>query len=328
MLAEAAIVNPPRRDATPRHHAVLLRESLELLAPPRGGTAIDCTVGMGGHTRALLEAVGPSGRVIGLDRDAESLALATEDLVEFGDGFLPVHADYRDLARLRTEHNLGPVMALIADFGFSSYQMDSPERGFSFSTDGPLDMRLDRSQGPTAAQLLATWDEAEITRVLQKYGEERAARRIARAVSRERQRHPITSTRHLAQVVEAAIPAARRFRIHPATRTFQALRIAVNRELDGLEEFVEQACGILAPRGRAAFIAFHSLEDRVVKRTLARLTPHCVCPPALPRCVCGRKGMVERVARKAVRPSSEEIAANPRCRSARLRVVRRLEESE
>jgi 16S rRNA (cytosine1402-N4)-methyltransferase len=328
MLAEATIVNPPGRDATTRHHSVLRRESLELLAPPRGGTAIDCTVGMGGHTRALLDAVGPSGRVIGLDRDAESLALASEELKEFGDGFLPLHADFRDLSRIHTELSLGPVQALLADFGFSSYQMDSAVRGFSFSSDGPLDMRLDRSQGPTAAQLLATWDEAELVGVLREYGEERAARRIAKAVAREQQRHPITTTRQLALVVEAAIPAARRFRIHPATRTFQALRIAVNRELDGLEEFVEQACGILAPRGRAAFIAFHSLEDRAVKRTLARLTPHCVCPPALPRCVCGRKGMVERVTRKAVRPSPEEIAANPRSRSARLRVVRRLEEGE
>ena len=328
MLAEAAIVNPHRRDSTPRHHAVLLSESLELLAPPRGGTVIDCTVGMGGHARALLEAVGPSGRVIGLDRDAESLGVAAESLKEFGDGFVPLHADYRDLARILGEGSFGPVQALLADFGFSSFQMDSPERGFSFSSDGPLDMRLDRSRGPTAAQLLAAWDEAEIARVLKSYGEERAARRIARAVVRERQRKPITTTLQLARLVEAATPEARRFRIHPATRTFQALRIAVNRELEGLEEFVEQACRVLAPGGRAAFISFHSLEDRAVKQTLARLTPHCVCPPALPRCVCGRKGIVERVTRKAVRPSPEEIAANPRSRSARLRVVRRLEEGE
>ena len=328
MLAEAAIVNPARRDSTPRHQAVLLRESLELLAPPRGGTVIDCTVGMGGHTRALLEAVGPSGRVLGLDRDSESLALAAESLKEFGDSFLPFHADYRDLARIIAEESIGPVHALLADFGFSSFQMDTPERGFSFSSEGPLDMRLDRSGGRTAAQLLAAWDEAELTRVLRDYGEERAARRIAKAVLREQQKTAIVTTLHLARVVEAAIPAARRFRIHPATRTFQALRIAVNRELEGLEEFVEQACGALSPRGRAAFISFHSLEDRAVKHRLAKLTPHCVCPPSLPRCVCGRKGMVERITRKAVRPSPEEIAANARSRSARLRAVRRLEEGE
>jgi 16S rRNA (cytosine1402-N4)-methyltransferase len=328
MLAEAAIVNPPRRDSTPRHQAVLLRESLQLLAPPRGGTVIDCTVGMAGHTRALLEAVGPSGRVVGLDRDAESLALSAESLREFGDCFLPLHADYRDLSRILTQRDLGPVHALIADFGFSSFQMDSPERGFSFSTEGPLDMRLDRSKGPTAAELLASWDEADLARVLKVYGEERSARRIARAVTREQQKNPITTTLHLTRVVQAAVPEARRFRIHPATRTYLALRIAVNRELEGLGEFVEQACRVLGPGGRAAFISFHSLEDRAVKHALANLTPHCICPPALPRCVCGRKGIVERITRKAIRPSPEEIAVNPRSRSARLRVVRRLEEGE
>ena len=328
MLAEAALVNPPRRDSTPRHHAVLLRETLELLLPPRGGTAIDCTVGMGGHTRALLEAVGPSGRVVGLDRDSESLALATESLKEFGDCFLPLHADYRDLPRIIAEGRIGQVHALLADFGFSSFQMDTPERGFSFSSDGPLDMRLDRSTGRTAAQLLSAWDETQLTRVLRDYGEERAARRIAKALAREQQKKPIVTTLHLARVVEAAIPAARRFRIHPATRTFQALRIAVHRELEGVEEFVEQACRILGPRGQAAFISFHSLEDRAVKHSIAKLTPHCVCPPSLPRCVCGGKGIVERITRKAVRPSPEEIVANPRSRSARLRAVRRLEEHE
>jgi 16S rRNA (cytosine1402-N4)-methyltransferase len=328
MPAEAAIVNPPRRDSTPRHRSVLLRETLEMLAPPRGGTVIDCTVGMAGHTRAFLEAVGPSGRVVGLDRDSESLALSAESLAEFGDCFLPLHADFRDLPRILTHESLGPVHTLLADFGFSSFQMDSPERGFSFSAEGPLDMRLDRTKGPTAADLLAAWDETELTRVLKAYGEERAARRIARAISRERQKHPITTTLQLARVVQAAVPEARRFRIHPATRTFQALRIAVNRELEGLEEFVALACRLLAPGGRAGFISFHSLEDRAVKHTLAKLTPHCVCPPALPRCVCGRKGIVERITRKAIRPSHEEIAANPRSRSARLRVIRRLEDGE
>jgi 16S rRNA (cytosine1402-N4)-methyltransferase len=189
-------------------------------------------------------------------------------------------------------------------------------------------MRLDRSHGPTAAGLLATWDEAELARVLKDYGEERSARRIARAVMREQKKTPITTTTRLARVVEAAIPAARRYRIHPATRTFQALRISVNRELEGLAEFVEHACRILVPGGRAGFISFHSLEDRAVKHTLARLTPHCVCPPTLPVCICGRKGLVERITRKAVRPSPEELVANPRSRSARLRVVRRLEEGE
>jgi len=326
MIVEAAIVTPPRRDTSTRHQSVLLRECLDLLAPPRAGTVIDCTVGMGGHARALLEAVGPSGRVVGLDRDGESLALAAENLRDFGDRFLPVHADFRDLSRIAAERELSPVVGILADFGFSSFQMDSPERGFSFSADGPLDMRLDRSQGPTAAVLLASLDEAQLTRILRLYGEEPAARSIARAVAREQRKSPIASTLDLARIVEAAVPAARRHRIHPATRTFQALRIAVNRELEGLEGFVEQACRVLAPGGRAAFISFHSLEDRTVKQTLARLVPHCICPLGLPRCVCGRKGIVERITRKAIRPAPGEIFVNPRSRSARLRAVRRLEE--
>ena len=326
MLAEAAIVSPSRRDDPFLHRPVLLQECLQLLAPARGGTVVDCTVGMGGHARALLEAVGPSGRVVGLDRDAESLAMATENLREFGDCFLPIQADFRDLTRVLAERGVGPVQALLADFGFSSFQLDSPERGFSFSQEGPLDMRLDRSQGPTAADLLARMDEEELATILREYGEERAARRIARAVTAEQRKSPIDTTLRLARVVEAAVPGGWRSRIHPATRTFQALRIAVNRELEGLGEFVELACRTLAPHGRAAFIAFHSLEDRTVKQTIARLTPHCVCPPELPRCVCGRKGIVERVTRKAVRPSAAEVLENPRCRSARLRVVRRLEE--
>jgi len=327
MLAEATIVSPSRRQlGPPRHRPVLLRECLDLLGLPCGGTAIDCTVGLGGHTRAMLEAVGPTGLVVGLDRDAESLARARNNLREFGDRFLPVHADYRDLLQVLEEKGVGPIRGLLADLGVSSFQMDTPERGFSFSTDGPLDMRLDRSAGPTASDLLSTLDEEEVERLIRRYGEEPAARRIARALARERRKSPISTTLRLASIVESAVGARRGARIHPATRTFQALRIAVNRELEGLEKFVEQACRVLVPGSRAAFIAFHSLEDRAVKKTLENLTPHCVCPPALPYCVCGRKGIVERVNRKAVRPGSEEMLANPRSRSARLRVALRLEE--
>jgi len=302
MLAEATIVSPSRRQlGPPRHRPVLLRECLDLLGLPCGGTAIDCTVGLGGHTRAMLEAVGPTGLVVGLDRDAESLARARNNLREFGDRFLPVHADYRDLLQVLEEKGVGPIRGLLA-------------------------MRLDRSAGPTASDLLSTLDEEEVERLIRRYGEEPAARRIARALARERRKSPISTTLRLASIVESAVGARRNARIHPATRTFQALRIAVNRELEGLEKFVEQACRVLVPGSRAAFIAFHSLEDRAVKKTLENLTPHCVCPPALPYCVCGRKGIVERVNRKAVRPGSEEMLANPRSRSARLRVALRLEE--
>jgi 16S rRNA (cytosine1402-N4)-methyltransferase len=325
MRAEAStvIAEPPREDA-PRHRPVLLEETLDLLAPELGATVVDCTVGMGGHARALLEAVGESGRVVGLDRDRESLARASEELEDFGGRFLPVHADYRDLRGVLEERGIHRVGAILADLGFSSFQMEIPERGFSFTADGPLDMRMDRSQGPTAADLLEEMDEPTLARILREYGEERAARRIARAVTQERARGPLRSTLQLAHVVEKAAGGRRASRIHPATRTFQALRIAVNRELEGLGEFVEEACRLLVPGGRVAFISFHSLEDRIVKQALLSQVPHCLCPPGLPRCVCGRPGIVERTTRKAVRPGAEEVQSNPRSRSARLRVVRRL----
>ncbi|HEV8376432.1 MAG TPA: 16S rRNA (cytosine(1402)-N(4))-methyltransferase RsmH [Candidatus Polarisedimenticolia bacterium] len=326
MFVEAVTVSHSRRVSDPpRHLPVLLDESLELLDLPEGGTAVDCTVGLGGHTRAMLEAVGPSGRVIGLDRDAESLSRARQELREYGPRFLPIHADYRELPGILSGLKVERVQGLLADFGFSSFQLETPERGFSFLADGPLDMRLDRSKGPTAAGLLASLEEAELCEILREFGEEPAARRIAKALCREQRKSPITSTLRLAEIVESAKGGRRGSRIHPATRTFQALRIAVNRELEGLEAFVEAACGLVSLGARAAFIAFHSLEDRMVKQTIARLVPHCVCPPALPVCVCGRLGMVEKVTRKAVRPRSQEIDLNPRARSARLRVVRRLE---
>ncbi|HEU5181755.1 MAG TPA: 16S rRNA (cytosine(1402)-N(4))-methyltransferase RsmH [Candidatus Polarisedimenticolia bacterium] len=325
MLSEAAAMTNSIEPPDIPHRPVLLRESLDLLSVPRGGMAIDCTVGGGGHARALLEAVGPSGRVVGLDRDAESLARAAGALRDFEDRFLPIHADYRDLSRIAAERGLGRVDAILADFGFSSLQMDDPGRGFSFSADGPLDMRLDRSQGETAADLLATVDETELTRLLRQYGEEPRAPRLARAILRARSAEPIRTTRQLANIVEKTSPRTSG-RIHPATRVFQALRIAVNDELEGLERFIEEACRLLIPGGRAAFIAFHSLEDRKVKQTLVRLVPHCVCPPSLPRCVCGTPGIVDLVNRKAVRPSDAELRANPRARSARLRAARRREE--
>jgi 16S rRNA (cytosine1402-N4)-methyltransferase len=272
----------------------------------------------------LLEAAGPDGRVLGIDRDAESLAIAAAGLARFGKRFEPIHADYRDLPRILAGRGIEAVDGLIADFGFSSFQMDSASRGFSFSLDGPLDMRMDRSGGATAADLLAGLDESELGHLLREFGEERAARRIARAIVRERSGEPLRTTRQLARLIERVAPAPGPDRIHPATRTFQALRIAVNRELDGLADFVSAACGLLAPGARAAFISFHSLEDRAVKQSIASLTPHCVCPPGLPLCRCGRPGIVERVTRKAIRPSAEEIRENPRSRSARLRVARRL----
>ncbi len=323
-LGASHVTTTPRPDPTTAHRPVLLTEVRTLLAPRRGGLVIDCTVGMGGHAEALLEVVGPSGRVLGLDRDAESLREAARRLTVFGDCFVPVHADFRDLANVLLENGTGDVDGLLADLGISSFQIDAPERGFSFTADGPLDMRMDRSRGETAASLIEKLPEKELARILREYGEEPAARRVARLLARERVKHPIRSTLQLAELVERAARGRRGARIHPATRTFQALRIAVNRELEGLDRFVEQACGSLAPGARAAFITFHSLEDRIVKRAILSLTRRCVCPPLLPRCVCGTPGIVERITRKAVRPGEAEIRANPRSRSARLRVVQRL----
>jgi len=311
----------------PFHRPVLVHETLELLAPRRGATLVDCTVGTGGHAEVLLDAVGPSGRVVGLDRDLESLRRAAERLRPFGDCFQAVHADFRDLPRVLTDRGIPGIDGLLADLGFSSFQMGSAERGFSFSLDGPLDMRMDRSRGRTAADLVATLPEAELARIVRDYGEERAARRIARALVRERERRPIRMTSHLTQILDRCTAGRRGMRIHPATRTFQALRIAVNGELEGLDRFVSDACGLLVPGGRAALITFHSLEDRVVKRTILALTRRCTCPPNLPHCVCGRPGIVERITRRAVRPQAEEVRENPRSRSARLRVARRLPEA-
>lgn len=324
MIAEVASVMSEPPPAGISHLPVLLEETVSLLAPRSGATVVDCTVGLGGHARALLAAVGGRGRVLGLDRDAESLQIAARNLEEFGGRFVPVHADYRDLRRVLAEEEVDSVDALLADLGFSSFQIDSSDRGFSFRVDAPLDMRMDRSSGKTAADLLAELGEDEIATLLRTFGEERSARRIARALVEERRRRSIRTTLDLARLVERALRARGGARIHPATRTFQALRIAVNRELEGLDAFVREACSILSSGGRAAFISFHSLEDRIVKQTLRSLAPRCVCPPAFPRCTCGRPGIVEPVTRRAVRPGTEEIRANPRSRSARLRVVRRL----
>lgn len=318
----------PARTDTVWHRPVLVREALELLAPARGATVVDCTLGLGGHSEALLEAVGPAGRVLGLDRDADALQRASDRLKDFGDCFEAVHADYRDLGRILDERSISTVDSILADLGLSSFQLESRERGFSFTLDGPLDMRMDRSQGETAADLLARISERELARVLREFGEERAAQRIARALVREREREPLRRTGQVSRLVEKCLGRKRPSDIHPATRTFQALRIAVNRELEGLDQFIELACRRLGPGGRAAFISFHSLEDRIVKQTLNELSPHCVCPPALPQCVCGKPGIIARLNRRVVRPGPEETRDNPRSRSARMRAAVRLWKGE
>ncbi len=308
------------------HRSVLLDETLALLRPVAGGLYVDATLGAGGHAEAILEASAPDGRVVGIDRDPSALSRAAARLGRFGSRFTAVHGNHGDLAALLRERGVFAADGIVADLGVSSLQLDDPARGFSFRADGPLDMRMDPSSGgPTAADLVAGSSEDELRRILWTYGEERLARAIARAIVRARAVAPVATTAALASLVErVAGPAARRFRIHPATRTFQALRVAVNGEILGLPAFVRDAVSLLRRGGRLCVIAFHSLEDRAVKQTLRSLAERCICPPGLPVCGCGRENLVRVLTPKPVTPSPEETGSNPRARSAKLRAAERL----
>jgi 16S rRNA (cytosine1402-N4)-methyltransferase len=307
------------------HRPVLLRETIELLAAARGGLFVDCTVGLGGHSEAILQA-SPEAQVLGIDRDDEALAFARERLQRYGPRFRSVHADFRELTRVLATAKIRKARGILADLGASSLQLDSPARGFSFRHDAPLDMRMDVSSGEeTAAELLGRLSEVEIARLIFEYGEERHSRRIARRIVERRERgEAVSTTRDLAELVERAVGPGKQRRIHPATRTFQALRIAVNRELEGLEGFVSEAVDLLEPEGRLAVISFHSLEDRIIKRTFSKVSGRCQCPPRLPRCECGARRVVEILTRRPVTPTASEVAENPRARSARLRACRKL----
>ena len=307
------------------HRPVLLRETLDALRCRPGGFWVDGTVGAGGHAEAILRATAPDGRLLGCDRDLDALAAAGRRLAPFGERAVLRHADYRRLPGLLDEIGHSKVTGILLDLGISSLQIDDPERGFSFREDGPLDMRMDRSQPATAAGLVNSLPVDRLAAILKQYGEEPAARRIASAIARARNRAPIRTTRALAGIVSGAVPERGAGRFHPATRVFQALRIAVNAELEGLDRLLEEAARRLLPGGRIAVIAFHSLEDRIVKNTLRGLTRRCVCPRGLPVCACGRPGLLRPVTSKPVRPSAAEMDDNPRSRSARLRAAERLE---
>jgi len=302
------------------HRPVLLRETIELLAAERGGLFIDCTLGLGGHAEAILEASATS-RVIGIDRDAQAIGFAEERLSRFGERFQAVHADFRDIAGVVAKARAENISGVLADLGASSLQLDSPARGFSFRHDAPLDMRMNSgSDEETVAEMLARLPQEEIARLIFEYGEERKSRRIAALIVARRERgEPVATTKQLAEVVIRAVGRRPSERIHPATRTFQALRIAVNRELEGLDTFVEGAIDLLQPDGRFVAISFHSLEDRIVKRMLRLLSGRCQCPPRVPRCSCGTRRAVEILTRRPVVPSEAETAENPRARSAKLR---------
>ena len=300
---------------------VLRDEVVRLLEPRAGGRYLDGTVGAGGHGRAILAASEPDGRLLGLDADEQILAIARERLASFGERVELVHANFRDLAEVARARDFAPLDGVLLDLGVSSLQLDTVERGFSFNADAPLDMRLDRSRGPTAADLVADMDERALADVVFRYGEEQRSRAVARAVVAARRREPIRTTRQLAAIVERVVP---RGRIHGATRTFQALRIAVNDELGSLQVALRQAHHVLSDGGRLAVISFHSLEDRMVKQYFAAQASPCICPPRTPVCVCGRVSTLALVTRKPVVAGEAELAANPRARSAKLRVATRL----
>ena len=308
------------------HRPVLLRETIDFLAAPRGGLFVDGTVGLGGHSEAILEASSET-RVIGIDLDTEALHLASQRLARFGARFRAVHANFRAIARVLAELEAEEVSGILVDLGVSSLQFDSASRGFSFRFDAPLDMRLDaESDCETAADLLLRLDEEEIARIVFEYGEERRSRRIARRiVERREEGEPVRTTKQLADLVAAAVGYSKTQKIHPATRTFQALRIAVNHELEDLDRFVETSIDLLQPNGRFAAISFHSLEDRIIKRELRRLSGYCQCPPRMPVCSCGVRRVVEILTRRPVTPGAIEGKENPRARSAKLRACRKLD---
>jgi len=313
------------RESESIHQPVLLDEVLDFLQAERGGLFVDCTVGLGGHSEAILQA-SPDAQVLGIDRDEEALGLAKERLAQYGSRFRAVQTDFRELTRVLATAKVSQARGILADLGVSSWQLDSPSRGFSFRHDAPLDMRMDvAGGGETAAELLGRLSEVDIARIIFEYGEERRSRRIARFIVERRERgEPVSTTRDLAQLVERAVGPGKKRRIHPATRTFQALRIAVNQELENLDRFVAEAVDLLEPEGRLAVISFHSLEDRIIKRTLLKLSGRCQCPPRVPQCTCGARRMIDILTRRPITPGEEEVADNPRARSAKLRAGRKL----
>lgn len=301
------------------HQPVLYHEIIHALAPQRGGYYIDATVGAGGHAWGILQASSPDGQLLGLDVDSDALKLAQERLAEFGDRVSLVHASYTSLANQLKRLGWEPVDGILLDLGISSMQVDRAERGFSFQQDAPLDMRFDQNQSLTAADLVNTLPENELANLLYTYGEERRSRQVAGAIARAR---PLHTTSELAEVVARATRSGKPG-IHPATRTFQALRIAVNGELDAIQDVLPKAVEALAPGGKLAIISFHSLEDRIVKRFFRRESTDCVCPPKQPVCTCGHQATIVEVTRRPIEAGEPEIKNNPRARSAKLRIAQK-----
>lgn len=322
---EGETTNPGRGYMKTFHVPVLADEVLELLSVRSGGLYVDATLGGGGHTTRILEAA-PDVRVIGVDQDTEALEAAAARLERFGDRFVPLHGNFVDLGSLLADEGIDePIDGILMDLGVSSHHFDASERGFSFSSLGPLDMRMDLSQETTAADLVNTLSQGELARIIREYGEEPLATRIAAQILMRRASAPLRTTSDLVEVVQRAYgKRAHRSRRNPATRTFQALRIAVNRELDVLQAALPGAFDRLAPGGRLVVISYHSLEDRITKQFMVSQTTGCVCPPEIPVCRCGRKPHARRVTSKPIRAGAEEEKWNPRSRSARLRAIEKV----
>ncbi len=307
------------------HIPVLFEETIGLLEVRPGGIYIDGTLGGAGHSVEIARRMLPDGMLIGIDQDENAIKAAGERLKPFGDGIRIVHDNFRNMKAIARELGIAGVDGILLDIGVSSHQLDEEDRGFSYMHDGPLDMRMDRSGGMTAEEIVNTASEQELTRILREYGEEKWAVRIAKFIVDERKKSHITSTLQLVEILKKAIPAAaRREGGHPAKRTFQALRIAVNDELNVLEKTITDAVEMLKPGGRLAVITFHSLEDRIVKTSFNSMERPCICPPQFPVCNCGREPLVKVITRKPVTAGERELDSNTRSKSAKLRVAERV----
>ena len=307
------------------HKPVLVREIREMLQFKKDKIYVDGTVGMGGLAHYALSDSSPTGRLIGLDLDREALAIARDVLAEFGERVVLEEANFKDLKDVLRKLNVPQIDGVIFDLGVSSLQLDRAERGFSFQSDGPLDMRMSQTLGITAKDLVNQWDWKRLKKLFQEYGEERWSERIAKAIVENRNKEAIVTTSQLAGIIKRCVPKRPdKQKIHPATKVFQALRIAVNDELESLRLGLEAALSVLGPGGRVAVITFHSLEDRIVKDYFRKAAQSCVCPPSFPRCICQKKSELKILTKRPITPAPSEMETNPRCRSAKLRVAEKL----
>ncbi|MCD4714068.1 MAG: 16S rRNA (cytosine(1402)-N(4))-methyltransferase RsmH [Clostridiales bacterium] len=303
------------------HVSILLKECLEGLDIKPDGIYVDGTLGGGGHTFKLIQFLS-GGKVIGIDQDQDALEAATKRLAIFGEKFIPVHSNFSNIIEVLKELDINKIDGFLLDLGVSSYQLDEAERGFSYMNDGQLDMRMNQEDEFSAYDVVNTYSEDELTRIIREYGEENWANRIAKFIVEARSEKPLETTYELVDVIKNAIPAsARKDGPHPAKRTFQAIRIEVNNELKIIEKTIEDAVSVMNKGGRVAIITFHSLEDRIVKNTFKRLAQGCICPPEFPVCICNNKPKVKIISRKPILPSEREISENPRARSAKLRIA-------